>query len=88
MNSDGTGQTRLTHNEAHDFAAAWSPNGRQIAFTRARDDEDLEIYVMDADGGNQRNLTHHPALDSDPDGHRMDRRLRSQANGLMDLAFS
>ena len=67
MNSDGTGQTRLTHNEAHDFAAAWSPNGRQIAFTRARDDEDLEIYVMDADGGNQHNLTHHPALDGDPD---------------------
>ena len=67
MNSDGTGQTRLTHNEAHDFAAAWSPNGGQIAFTRARDDEDLEIYVMDADGGNQHNLTHHPALDGDPD---------------------
>ena len=67
MNSDGMGQTRLTHNEAHDFAAAWSPNGRQIAFTRARDDEDLEIYVMDADGGNQHNLTHHPALDGDPD---------------------
>ena len=67
MNSDGTGQTRLTHNEAHDFAAAWSPNGRQIAFTRARDDEDLEIYVMDADGGNQHNLTQHPALDGDPD---------------------
>ena len=60
MNSDGMGQTRLTHNEAHDFAAAWSPNGRQIAFTRARDDEDLEIYVMDADGGNVSQLTEGP----------------------------
>ena len=49
MNSDGTGQTRLTHSEAHDFNAAWSPNGRQIAFTRTWDDEDFDIYVMDAD---------------------------------------
>ena len=69
MNSDGTSQTRLTHNEAHDYDAAWSPNGRQIAFTRTWDDEDLEIYVMDADGSNQRNLTQHQhlALDGSPD---------------------
>ncbi|MDE0502913.1 MAG: hypothetical protein OXI86_02450, partial [Candidatus Poribacteria bacterium] len=26
-----------------------------------------EIYLMDADGGNQARLTHHPANDSDPD---------------------
>ena len=76
MNSGGTNQARLTHNdEAQDFSATWSPNGRQIAFTRTRkipftqiwDDEDLEIYVMDADGSNQRNLTQHPTLDSSPD---------------------
>ena len=67
MKSDGTNQTRLTHNETSDFSAAWSPNGRQIAFTRAQDDEDLEIYVMDTDGSNPRNLTQHPTLDSDPD---------------------
>ncbi len=69
MNSDGTEQTRLTHHEARDFQAAWSPNGGQIVFGSDREDRDgdLEIYVMDADGGNQRNLTHHPALDSSPD---------------------
>ena len=27
MNSDGTGQTRLTHHEASDLEAAWSPDG-------------------------------------------------------------
>ena len=66
MNSDGTGQTRLTHNEASDTEAAWSPNGQQIAFSSDRDGNE-EIYVMDADGGNQRNLTQHPALDGSPD---------------------
>ena len=75
MNSDGTGQTPLTHNEAHDFAATWSPNGRQIAFTRTWDDEDFDIYVMDADGGNQRNLTQHPGIngsaDWSPDGSQI-----------------
>ena len=66
MNSDGTGQTRLTHHEASDLEAAWSPDGRQIVFSSRRDG-DLEIYVMDADGGNQHNLSQHPALDGSPD---------------------
>ncbi|MDE0506712.1 MAG: hypothetical protein OXI86_21765, partial [Candidatus Poribacteria bacterium] len=42
-----------------------SNNGR-IVFTSRRDGNS-EIYVMDADGGNQARLTHHPANDSDPD---------------------
>ena len=36
--------------------------GAQIAFTSFRDGNG-EIYVMDADGGNPRNLTRNPALD-------------------------
>ena len=66
MGSDGSDQTRLTHNEARDSSPVWSPNGRQIAFMSKRDG-DWEVYVMDADGGNQRNLTRHPASDGDPD---------------------
>ena len=64
MNADRSNQTRLTFNQAGDFAPAWSPNGRQIVFASFRDDEHLadigldehnaEIYVMDADGSNQR----------------------------------
>lgn len=63
MSADGSNQTRLTFNQAGDFAPAWSPNGRQIVFSSFRDDEHLadidldehnaEIYVMDADGSNQ-----------------------------------
>ena len=37
----------------------------QIAFTSGRDGND-EIYVMDADGKNQRRLTNHPAIDFQP----------------------
>ena len=81
MNSDGMEQTRLTHHEARDFQAAWSPNGGQIVFGSDRDDRDgdLEIYVMDADGSNQRNLTHHPALDSSPDWSPDGKRIAFEA---------
>ena len=119
MNADGSGQTNLTRNPAHDFAPAWSPDGqtdrlrapartttvrrlprvrwsddlrgtrherrrqraakadakrrqvhegaigarprwspdgRKIAFVSGRDGN-AEIYVMNADGSGQRNLT-------------------------------
>ena len=38
----------------------------QIVFTSRRDGNN-EIYVMDADGGNQENLSNHPAYDAQPD---------------------
>ena len=38
----------------------------RIVFTSLRDGNN-EIYVMDADGGNQENLTNNPANDFDPD---------------------
>ncbi len=79
MDSSGNGQVRLTFNEATDVAPVWSPNGRQIAFHSFRDDHkdphkhggesNAEIYVMDADGGNQRRLTHYPGLDNYADWH-------------------
>ena len=77
MGSDGSHQIRLTFNAARDNAPAWSPNGRLIVFHSYRDDDknphrnerNAEIYVMDADGGNQRRLTHHPGLDVQPDWH-------------------
>ena len=52
-------------------AELWLKNGLafntgQIVFTSRRDG-DNEIYVMDADGRNQENLTNHPAHDSAPD---------------------
>jgi TolB protein len=67
MDFDGSNQRRLTHNDFDDFAPAWSPNGKTIAFVSDRDGK-REIYLMDADGNNQRPLTagNHPQWS--PDG--------------------
>ncbi|MDE0301389.1 MAG: hypothetical protein OXN17_22415 [Candidatus Poribacteria bacterium] len=44
----------------------YAVNTGPIVFTSFRDG-DPEIYVMDADGGNQENLTNHPEYDYQPD---------------------
>jgi hypothetical protein len=41
----------------YDYLPAWSPDGKQIAFTSNRSGAG-EIWVMNADGGNERQLTH------------------------------
>jgi Tol biopolymer transport system component len=52
----------------------WSPDGRRIAFERSRG-RDSDLYVMNADGSGQRNLTRHTAHDFgpvwSPDGRRI-----------------
>ena len=48
-----------------DAAPAWSPDGRQIAFESDLDG-DGEIYVMNADGSNVRQITHNTIWDEGP----------------------
>ena len=45
---------------------ALASNTGLVAFTSLRNGN-FDIYVMDADGGNQKNLTNHPADDRQPD---------------------
>ena len=63
-------EVRLTHDNAADERPTWSPDGRSITFVSQRDG-DNEIYVMDADGNNQVNLTNHPDRAGMRSGHPM-----------------
>jgi TolB protein len=53
---------------------AWSPDGRKLAFVSRRDGNS-EIYVMNADGSDQENLTRQQASDSNPTWSRDGRKL-------------
>jgi Tol biopolymer transport system component len=67
MRADGAEQTRLTDNPAVDFIPAWSPDGREIVFSREESDGNIEVYKMAPDGNSQVNLTKDPALDLGPE---------------------
>lgn len=50
---------------SHEESPAWSPDGKQIAFTSTRDGNQ-EIYLIDASGQNLRRITQDPGLDAHP----------------------
>ena len=61
------GAMNLTRHKGGDFHPAFSPDGRQIAFSSDRDgDRESEIYLMQADGANLRRLTRSPGWDGSP----------------------
>jgi TolB protein len=55
VNADGTDPTRLTDDPAADIDPAWSPDGTKIAYCSGR--RGADVYVMNADGTDQRDLT-------------------------------
>src|SRR5262249_54313670 len=74
-NPDGTGLKRLTDAKGYDAEGSYSPDGQQIVFCSNRDGN-LELYIMDADGGNVRKLTNAPGCYNggpffSPDGKRV-----------------
>src|SRR6266576_1341413 len=86
MNSDGSSLSQLTFPDpardstghvidtTSNFHPAWSPDGTKIAFASTRD-TNPEIYVMNADGSQQVDLTNHGGSDLtpawSPDGTRI-----------------
>lgn len=58
--------TRLTDNDLMDVYPVWSPDGTQLAFLSWRD-SDLDIYLMERDGSDQRKLYDSGSHDADID---------------------
>lgn len=69
MNDDGSHVRRLTDTPFKKVGnPIWSPDGRQIAFhidleTDPKKWQQCDVFVMNADGTRQRNLTEHPSQD-------------------------
>ena len=54
---DGSNYERLTNDSWSDAWPVYSPDGQQIAFLSDREGNDMGVYVMNADGSDQRRVT-------------------------------
>ncbi len=76
-NLDGTGLKRLTDSPGYDAEGSYSPDGKHIVFCSNRTGaKNLELFIMDADGKNVRQLTKAPGCYNggpffSPDGKRV-----------------
>ena len=69
MNSDGSNPIPLTNTEpTREYEPAWSPDGGKIAFVRRMSNPThIGIFLMDADGSNQTDLTPTTIESTSPD---------------------
>jgi Tol biopolymer transport system component len=81
MNADGSGVANLTNHSKNDTYPVWSPDGTRIAFQTDRESTgmllsvdpkitlpgfDIEVFVMNANGSGQTNVSDDPAWDAYP----------------------
>jgi Tol biopolymer transport system component len=99
MNTDGSNLVWLTNDPLDDVLPTWSPDGTRIAFQRGITATgslpfgilpEGDIWVMDADGTNQINLTNNLAQDNrapawSPDGNKIAFASMRDATGEQDF---
>jgi Tol biopolymer transport system component/predicted Ser/Thr protein kinase len=79
MNPDGTDPAQLTFGPGDKLTPRWSPDGRRILYSKDGgtdsygNDLGLDLFVINADGTGEQNLTNSPGDDTEgrwaPDGH-------------------
>lgn len=57
INTDGSQKTQLTFDSVQDWAPAWSPDGKRIAYYSNKDNNTYHVYVINADGSDVTQLT-------------------------------
>lgn len=58
INADGTGETRLTNSLKGNYGPEWSPDSRQLVFSRSSTPSPgLDVYVINSDGTGERYVT-------------------------------
>jgi dipeptidyl aminopeptidase/acylaminoacyl peptidase len=62
------------------IAGAWSPDGKQVAYSINLFQKDWDIWVIDADGKNRRPLISGSAIDMAPDWSRDGKSILFQSN--------
>ena len=94
IDADGGNQQRLTNNTDgdDDRDPSWSPDGKRIVFSASREGHfgnkfgiTREIYVMDADGGNEQRLTENLFNDWDPSWSPNGKRIAFSSDRKGDL---
>lgn len=69
MSADGKTVRRLTSDAADDMFPDWSPDGTQISFISYRDEGYRNLFVMNADGSDQRQVTDQQMLPKTKGGY-------------------
>ena len=57
VSTDGGAPIRLTTSKKPESGPRWSPDGRYLAFTSARDGKKTQVYLLDRRGGEAQAIT-------------------------------